>query len=496
MAEGKPSMRLQIDQRQSLVMTPQLQQSIKLLQMASADLLNYVEQQVLENPFLEMESENQEVTGRKEAAAEQQDVVDYAAKSTLSREDKGFDSDDSTHWKESASPGAMEESGYRRNAGMGNGGESTGNLWEQTLANEQTLYEHLREQWQVEADNLQDQLIGMYMIDLLDESGYLYEPLEAIAENLGCELEEVERILIQLQTSEPAGVFARDLKECMTLQLKEKGHFDPVAEAVLEHLELLGQGEITKLAKTIGYAPEDVQDVLQEIRSLHPKPGFQYDHSVVQAIAPDVVVKAQKNGIWHVYLNNDNLPRVLVDQAYSTEVSSKANVEEKHYVSEQLQHANWLVKALHQRAETTLKVAKALVKHQEKFLKYGVRYLKPMTLRMIAEEIEMHESTVSRVTSNRYIQTPRGLFELKYFFTSALGSKSVLGDEDVSSLAVKEQIKRLIEQEEKILSDEKLAQILQKQGIDIARRTVAKYRESLGIGSSTERRKKRKMSGS
>lgn len=491
----KPSLKLQTGQHQTLVMTPQLQQSIKLLQMASQDLLAYIDQQVMENPFLELEGEAQE--SDKETAPEtpsaQDDVVDYAEKQTLSNDDKGFDAEDATHWQEGASTGSMEEAGYwsKTSAGI-SGGEGGENLLEQTVARAATLSDHLRDQLQVDIADPQERMIGFYMIDLLDDSGYLHEPLANIAETLGCEVADVEKVLTQLQRFDPCGVFARDLPECLRLQLQEKNHLDPIAEGVLKHLDMLGQGELAKLARLLACGEDDIQDVLADIRSLNPKPGHQFAEGVVQPVTPDVIVRADGKGGWQVYLNSDNLPRVLVNQSYSAHVSGHAKGEEKKYVAEQLQHANWLVKAMNQRAETIMKVATELVKQQDKFLKYGVRYLKPMTLKMVADAIEMHESTVSRVTSNKYVQTPRGLFELKYFFTSGLSAPSALGEE-VSSTAVKEQIKRLIEQEDKILSDEKIAQILQKQGIDVARRTVAKYREALGLGSSTERRRAKKL---
>jgi RNA polymerase sigma-54 factor len=297
-------------------------------------------------------------------------------------------------------------------------------------------------------------------------------------------------VLAVLQGFDPVGVAARDLAECLSIQLKAKDRLDPAMAALLARLDLAARRDIAGLSAICGVEAADVADMLVEIRALTPKPGLAFGSEPVQPVIPDVFVKEGPDGAWHVELNADTLPRLLVNSRYYAKVSAGARDKEaKAYLTECLNNANWLVKSLDQRARTILKVSSEIVRQQDGFLTYGVRHLRPLNLRTIAEAISMHESTVSRVTSNKYISTPRGVFELKYFFTASI--QSVNGAEAHSAEAVRDRIREMIENESEsdILSDDRIVALLTADGVNIARRTVAKYREAMRIPSSVERRR-------
>ena len=328
---------------------------------------------------------------------------------------------------------------------------------------------------------------------MADEAGYLQGDLAGLAERLGAPLELVEETLSVMQSFEPCGVLARNLRECLTLQLKELDRCDPVMAKLIGHLDLLAAHDIPALKRLCGVSDEDLADMILEVKRLNPKPGLKYGSSPTQPIVPDVLVRPLPDGSWHVELNSDTLPRVLVNQAYYARVSKTMRKEDKSYLVDCLQTANWLVKSLDQRARTILKVAQEIVRQQDAFLTHGVRHLRPLILKTVADAISMHESTVSRVTANKYMATNRGLFELKYFFTSAIPAA---GDGDAhSSEAVRHRIKEMIEAEDArdVLSDDKIVEKLRADGIDIARRTVAKYREALRIPSSVQRRREKRL---
>ncbi len=498
---------LQLTQKQSLVMTPQLQQSIKLLQMTTADLAVYVEEQLIENPLLmASDQENEVVDQEKErddaefsSTDDNSEIADTFERAEAQgfNEDASLDVEDTTNWQEQATAGSSEEAGYW-DIGQGGGSIPEGNILEQTVAEAPSLQDHLRDQVMVDMADPAQRMIALYLIDLVEPSGYLPDDGEAMlmdaADMLGCSPDEVEAVIHLLQQCDPAGICARSLRECLTLQCRERGLLDEVMAEVLASLELLGQGEFKKVARHCGVSEAEICDKLAQIRELNPKPGLQFAQEVVQEARPDVMVAPDGKKGWKIELTYDQLPKLLVNRQYYTHVSEHAcDKDDKHYLTDRLSQANWLVKALDQRATTILNVAKEIVSCQGMFFKYGVQYMKPLTLREVAEKIGVHESTVSRVTTGKYMMTPRGLFELKYFFTSGVQSSD--GAVDISSEAVKAQIKKLIDDEppKKILSDDKIAIILQEQGIDVARRTVAKYREAMGIGSSVERRRQKKM---
>jgi RNA polymerase sigma-54 factor len=355
-----------------------------------------------------------------------------------------------------------------------------------------SLREHVLEQIGTDFSDRADQLIALHLLDQLDENGYLGGALEAVAELLGCALPRVEAVLMRLQQFDPPGVFARNLPECLALQLRDRNRLDPAMQALLDNLPLLAARNIPALLRICRVDAEDMAQMIAEIKSLDPRPGLAFDPPLAQPVVPDILMRAQADGGWVVELNAETLPRVLVNNKYHAKISRVARSKaERDYLSERLQAANWLVKSLHQRATTILKVAAEIVRQQDAFFRHGVQALRPLILRDIAEAIGMHESTVSRVTSNKYIATPRGLYELKYFFTSSIPAAS--GGDAHSAEAVRHMIRNLIDNEPPgaTLSDERIVELLQREGIDIARRTVAKYREAMRIPSSVQRRREK-----
>ena len=492
--------RLELRQSQSLVMTPQLQQAIKLLQFSNLELAEYVEQELEKNPMLERDEEDHR---DRDASPSESADPPPSADETESLESIDFDTiqpaeieDDARavdygnlYSDDGSADGGLVAPQFA-DAGLGSGGFDTlAPDLEETLSQKASLRDHLNGQLTMDLDDPVDRLIGFHLIDMLDEAGYISGELETVAEILDCTVDRVEATLAKVQQFDPPGIFARSLSECLSLQLADKDRLDPCMKAFLDNLELLGKRDIKGLAKACGADAEDVADMIDEIKALDPKPALAFDHSIAQPITPDVLMRPAPGGGWIIELNTDSLPKVLVNNHYYAHVSSQTrSKKEKQYITEQFQSANWLVKSLHQRATTILKVASELVQQQSAFFAKGVQHLIPLVLRDIAEAIEMHESTVSRVTSNKYMATPRGIYELKYFFTPAIAAT---GGGVLSAESVRHRIKALIDEEEpkKILSDDKIVENLKSEGIEIARRTVAKYRESMRIPSSVQRRR-------
>ena len=500
--------RLDLRQGQTLTMTPQLQQAIKLLQMSNMELNEFVEAELEKNPLLEKDDSLSSERPDTPAESDNTDNPDSPPQNDEGGgegdyKERELDTDfDNVFTGNSQAEMAAQEGGYDAFAtnsfsDVGKGGslkfDDPDFGLENTMAKEETLREHLTEQIGVEFDNAGDRAIAMVLIDYLDQSGYLRAELPALAERLGTDLERVERVLDRAQGMDPAGIFARSLSECLALQLREQDRLDPAMQKLLDNLDVLATHDLKKLRTLCEVDEADLKDMIGEIRALNPKPALEFEHFVAQTVIPDVLMKPlpkSKGGGWAVELNNDTLPRVLVNKVYYAEINKNAKTkQDKEYLSEQINTANWLVKAMDQRAETILKTASEIILQQEAFFLYGVEFLKPLVLKDIAAVIGMHESTVSRVTTGKYIGTPRGVFELKYFFTS--GVTSTDGGVSFSSEAVKARIKNLVDAEDpkNILSDDDLVEILTKEGIDIARRTVAKYRESAGIQSSVQRRR-------
>lgn len=358
------------------------------------------------------------------------------------------------------------------------------------VAAETTLGGHLAEQLAVAFPDPMRRMIGQYLIDLVDDAGYVPADLGDAHEKLGTSREEVEAVLAVLQKFDPPGVCARNLSECLAIQLRERDRYDPAMQALIENLDLLAKRDIASLRKICGVDDEDIADMIGEIRHLNPKPGLKFGSAKTQSVVPDVYVRPGPDGGWHVELNSDTLPKVLVNQVYYSQLSKTIRKDgDKSYFTDCLQNATWLVRALDQRARTILKVATEIVRQQDGFFSQGVAHLRPLNLKAVADAIQMHESTVSRVTANKYMATNRGTFELKYFFTASIASAD--GGDAHSAEAVRHRIKLLIDAESPtaILSDDTIVERLHGDGIDIARRTVAKYREAMRIPSSVQRRR-------
>lgn len=482
---SKISQNLNLGQSQQLVMTQQLQQAIKLLQLNNAELAEFVEEEIAQNPLLEKAEPETPDSALDETG-------ESSEKDDMDRDFESAQSDNSDSAAGDFDPGSSM-------ADIGSGGnmkfEDADMSFENRMSRPETLREHLNEQLFMACGDARDRMIGGLLIDQLDEAGYLRGDHGELAEQLGCSLERIENLLGIMKGFDPTGVFAADLSDCLALQLEERGQLDEPMKKLLANLNLLADHDFKKLASICDVNETYIKDMVEEIQALNPKPAGEFDHLVVQTAIPDVLMKRlPKNlgGGWRVELNNDTLPRVLVNREYYTEVAGRATQKkDKEYLSEQLQSANWLVRAMDQRAQTILKVAGEIVEQQDAFFNYGIEFLAPLTLKDIAEVIEMHESTVSRVTTNKYIGTPRGIFELKFFFSTALESAD---GSTHSSESVKARIKTLIDDEDpkKILSDDKIVNLLKENGIDIARRTVAKYREAMHIPSSVQRRKQKK----
>ncbi len=470
------SQRLDVRQTQSLVMTPQLQQAIKLLQMSNQDLCDFVASEIEDNPLLERPEGNDNSFGLEKETPSSQEKKEVESKAATSETETPYESYDAS----ARSAGDYDPSAPQRSLA-------------EAVAEKPSLRNHLLSQIHMDFPEASDRMAAAALVEFLDEAGYLPADLAVVRTQLGFSVEAFEDLVGRLQHLEPIGIFSRSLKECLALQLREKNRLDPAMVVLLDHLDLLAKRERTQLMRLCGVDSEDLAEMISEIRALTPKPAAVYAADVAPPIVPDVFLQPLPEGGWQVELNSDTLPRVLANENFYGKVCDGAcSVEDKAYLTERWQQANWLVKALRQRAETILKVASEIIKQQDKFFIYGVQYLKPLVLRDIAKEVEMHESTVSRVTQNKYIATPRGLFELKYFFSAALATTG--GEVMVSTVAVRERIKELINAEDvkKILSDDRLSQILHREGIDVARRTVAKYREAMKIPSSAQRRREKR----
>jgi RNA polymerase sigma-54 factor len=513
------STKLLIRQGQSLVMTPQLLQAIKLLQFSNIELASFVQEELERNPLLERADDAGPVsepvaTGdhdpRVEAdsslGGEFNDGVEADWSSESFATDQGsleaslgtelnnsFDSDRAPTPAEQPDPFA--EAGLSANSWSGSGSpsnEGEGSNLESYIAARLTLREHLLEQLPLAVADPGDRLIGLALIDAIDDSGYLGESPGDIAERLGAPLSRVTEILEAIQTLDPVGVGARNLAECLTLQLRDRDRFDPAMEALVANLGMVARRDMAGLRKACGVDDEDIADMIAEIKRLDPKPGRAYGSSAIQPVVPDVNVRLAPDGSWTIELNTDVLPRLLVNQTYAARISRhKGSEADRSFVSGCLQTANWLTKSLEQRARTILKVSSEIVRQQDAFFAYGVEHLRPLNLKAIAEATGMHESTVSRVTSNKYMSSPRGLFELKYFFTASIASND--GGDSHSAESVRFRIKQMIERESasEILSDDAIVERLKSSNVDIARRTVAKYRESMRIPSSVERRRQK-----
>ncbi|MBU1175935.1 MAG: RNA polymerase factor sigma-54 [Alphaproteobacteria bacterium] len=488
--------RLEFRQSQTLSLTPQLMQSIRLLQLSHLELNAFVEAELERNPLLERdetsETDTPEPAEERAAAGDGLDVYEQGESiGTAESMAEALDSEAADIFPEQVGAEPSAETGRMIYEGGPSGEQPDIDAF---VASVKNLADHLHDQIVYLLREPADRLIATHLIENLDEAGYLIAGCDGIAETLGVDVARVEAVLEIIQTCEPTGVFARNLAECLALQLRERDRLDPFMQRLLAHLDLVASHDLATLMRVVECDREDLSDMLAELRELDPRPGRAFDGAPVQTIVPDVFVRPGPDGGWALELNSEVLPRVLVNRTYYASVVKKTHgAAEKGFLVDCLQTANWLTRSLDQRAQTILKVAAEIVRQQDAFLLHGISYLRPMTLKMVAEPIEMHESTVSRVTANKYLSTPRGLFEMKYFFTTALGSLS--GAEDHSAAAVRHLIRQMIDAEDAkaILSDDTIAERLKNdRGIDVARRTVAKYREGMNIPSSVIRRRQKR----
>ena len=477
--------RLDLRQTQSLVMTPQLQQAIRLLALSNLELESFIADAVADNPLVDLANGE----GERAAPAESAELTEAVptegqgdGESALDIAGEMLDRDFDT--------------GSSRSSGPGGAGEDMPDISERASGDE-TLAEYLHAQLGAARGTEAEQFIARQIIDQLDEAGYLTLDLGEIAELLGVSMQLAEAGLALVQSLDPTGVGARSLSECLALQAKEADRYDPCMQALIANLDLLAWGNFAQLKRMCRVDDEDLTDMIAELRSYDPKPGCRIGGDAAPPVVPDVFVKPDRTGGWAIALNRDTLPRLVIDRQYYATLKAGCGKDKSSggWLGEKLADANWLVKALDQRQKTILKVAKEIVRRQEGFFRRGVSALVPLTLRDVAEAVEMHESTISRVTSNKFLNCGRGTFELKYFFSSGVASD---GDEGAASAeAVKAAIKALIDDEkpDAILSDDTLVDLLKAKGYTLARRTVAKYREAIGLGSSVQRRRQKKLQG-
>ena len=497
--------RLDLRQSQSLVMTPQLQQAIRLLALSNLEVESFIAEELEKNPLLESagsdepadvpegsdwEGEAAEPDGFDEPDLPTADVL------VMSGDGSGqapidIDVDDENFHQDGPSDRGLD--GALGLDGIGGGGEGEGPDFDSFAGGGLSLHEHLMAQAGERLSGT-DLIIAGQIVEQIEETGYFCVSLLELAQRLGVPLGDAERVLAIVQTFDPSGVGARSLSECLAIQAREADRYDPAMARLISNLDYLAKGNFSALKRICGVDDEDLGDMVRELRAYDPKPGCRFSQGQrVEGVVPDVYVARRGVG-WAIELNSATLPRLLVNRSYYTELANGAqDKKSKAWLGECLAGANWLIKALDQRARTITKVATEIVKQQDGFFRHGVAHLRPLTLRTVAEAIGMHESTVSRVTSNKYLSCDRGLFEMKYFFTSGIQSSD--GGEAVSAEAVKSHIKALISAEDprEILSDDQLVELLRAKGFDIARRTVAKYREAIGLGSSVQRRRQKAL---
>jgi RNA polymerase sigma-54 factor len=456
-------------QSQTLTLTPQLRQSIELLALSHQDLWEQISQTALENPFLEIKENTPSIEEH-----------------PLDKNNNEETNEESNLWTGNS---AFDSHNHRSNNSFETGPKT--DKFSHIADTPPSLREHLLQQANTTFQDIEDRLIASQIIDEIDESGYLEEQsLNSISQRLETPEENVRKVWKILRMFDPAGVFSHTLSECLEAQLKEKRLWPEGCDLFLQNLELVAKQDLKNLKKITGWSQSKILSMLQKLKALTPKPGLLFHNEPISVRIPDVIVEKKATGQWQILLNPETLPKVLVNETYSTEILSDAcNKETKSYVQNRLSEANWLMKALNQRATTMLKVSKVTMSRQISFLKHGIKSLRPLTLKDVSEKIEMHESTVSRAIAHKYVRTPRGIFPMKYFFTTSITSFTSTSGA-VSAEAVRARLKELIDQEDphKPLSDEKLLHILNHEGTLVARRTVTKYREALGIPSSFQRK--------
>ena len=489
--------RLDLRQSQSLVMTPQLQQAIKLLALSSLEIEAFIAEEVERNPVLDAGGgdsaseapldEFPQVTGADSNERGSDEVLGNDSHAASDALDVDFSAETFHHDAPSDRVGGADGMLGLSGSAMSGGFDGDGPDFDSFAARDGNLREFLMAQAGSSLSGRQLFLVQQ-IIEHIEPTGYVGEDLQAMAHRLGAPPAEMEAALADLQRFDPTGVGARNLSECLALQAKEADRYDPCMARLIDNLDLVAKGAFDQLKRMCRVDDEDLRDMLIELRSYDPKPGCRFESEDSMAVTPDIYVTQRGDG-WAIELNSANLPRLLINRSYVAELGQDKAT--KAWLNDCMADANWLIKAMDQRQRTIVKVATEIVKQQEGFFRRGVAHLRPLTLRQVADAIEMHESTVSRVTSNKYLHCGRGLFDLKYFFSSGVQSAD---GEGASAEAIKSHIKSLIDSEgDKILSDDTLVELLTAKGFDIARRTVAKYREAMGIGSSVQRRRQKKM---
>lgn len=465
---------LHLHQRQQLVMTPKLQQALKLLQMPAIELQQMLKQEMIENPLLEEADELEDYQEETQEETEDEDDLDSKADGDDSKPTEGEAGDERVDIDEWLQDG-FEIGGLSE--------ETQEEFFEKVPVAKRSFTDQLISQLRIVTDDEQTIAIGDYIVGSLDESGYLTCDLEEIAQTFNVSVEEVDKVLEIIQTFDPPGVGARNLRECLLIQLKAKGEEDTIAATIIrDHFEEFKQKKYLEISKKLKISVQEIQNQSKLIGSLDPKPGLEVAAEDPKYVIPDLVVD-NIDGKYVVYLNDRNIPRLRVSQSYHDELlkdTRDGDRETRDFINSRLKSAKWLIQTIEQRRRTMVKVMECISRKQRSFFEKGTAHLRPLTLQQVASEINMHESTVSRVTTGKYVQTPRGVFELKYFFSSSLGTTD--GGE-VSAKSAKDKIRRIIEAEDahNPLSDQKIADILKKGGLNIARRTVAKYREQLNI---------------
>ncbi len=489
--------RLEFRQSQALVMTPQLRQAIKLLQFSNLEVSAYIEEELERNPLLERDDRS-DIAVEQPAPDQRVEHLHELDASDLLRREKLPDVVEADH-ANSYDAGSLGDSAaaFSRDGGGGRAFDGEDRGMDDLAESPRSLREHLAEQLRLNFTDPVDRLVGAHLISLLDPAGRVQTESTALGDALGIEPVRVEEIRSRMQRFDPPGLFARDLRECLAAQLADRNHLDPAMQALLDNLDLLAQRDMRRLRELCDVDAEDLADMIAEIRTLDPKPGAAFDSVPPTAILPDVLMRRAPvvnadGSEWLLELNPETMPRVLVNQGFHARVMTHAKREDRLFLGEQLSSANWLVKSLQQRAQTILKVSAEIVRRQDGFFRHGVAHLRPLILRDIADAVEMHESTVSRVTANKYIATPRGTFELKYFFTTAIAG---FGGENHSAEAVRQRIRAMVgaETADEVLSDDAIVAALRREGVDIARRTVAKYRDALRIPSSVQRKREKAL---
>lgn len=476
-------------------MTASMQQSLKILQMSSLELAELIETELEVNPLLEREDNTVTEESTSESSADGESENESSEKEKDFEEDyktgeNDIDEDLGDSWNTSENYDSYESS----SSGKGEGNDA-GSIIERIYSEEKSLKDHLLDQISLEFEDPKEKIIAAHMVDMLDGNGYLIqenfeEEIKNLSQKIGCSIYDIMNLIPKLQQLDPCGIFARNLKDCLKLQLKEQNRLDPCIEPLIDNLELLAKGELQKLKKLCNTSEEELRDMVAEIKNLNPRPAANFNHDISQTKIPDLFLN-YKDGKFSIELNYDLLPKIFLRKDIIKNTKNKAKAEDKKFLNEKSSSGNFLIRAVAQRAETMLKVANIILEKQKGFFEKGINYLKPLIMKEVADEAGIHESTVGRVVANKYIATQRGVYELRYFFTQSLGG--TYSDEFFSTETAKHKIKELIEQEKSVLSDDEISMLLKREGINIARRTVAKYREAMQIPTSSERKRAKRV---